>query len=81
MVKNGSEQAAKTDSATRISLLPPASEIMDRHKNDPQCLNQGRVLPVLSNQKMNSYLKEVADACDSKKKMTFHTSRHILQQP
>ena len=68
----------KTDSATRIPLLPPALEIIDRHKNDPQCLNQGRVLPVLSNQKMNSYLKEIADGCDIKKKMTFHTARHTF---
>jgi hypothetical protein len=51
---------------------------MDRHKDDPQCLNQGRVLPVLSTQKMNSYLKEIADACDIKKKMTFHTARHTF---
>lgn len=55
-----------------------ALEIIDRHKNDPQCLNQGRVLPVLSNQKMNTYLKEIADACDIKKKMTFHTARHTF---
>jgi integrase len=68
----------KTDTASRIPLLPQALEIMDRHKNDPQCLNQGRVLPVLSNQKMNSYLKEIADACDIKKKMTFHTARHTF---
>lgn len=68
----------KTDTASRIPLLPPALEIMDRHKDDPQCLNQGRVLPVLSNQKMNSYLKEIADACDIKKKMTFHTARHTF---
>jgi integrase len=68
----------KTDSATRIPLLPPALEIIDRHKYDPQCLNHGRVLPVLSNQKMNTYLKEIADACDIKKKMTFHTARHTF---
>ncbi len=68
----------KTDTASRIPLLPPALEIIDRHKNDPQWLNQGRVLPVLSNQKMNSYLKEIADACDIKKKMTFHTARHTF---
>lgn len=68
----------KTDSATRVPLLPPALEILDRHKGDPQCLNQGRLLPVLSNQKMNSYLKEIADACTIKKKMTFHTARHTF---
>jgi len=30
----------------------------------------GRLLPVLSNQKMNSYLKEIADACGITKKVT-----------
>ncbi len=68
----------KTDSATRVPLLPPAIEILDRYKNDPQCENKERLLPVLSNQKMNSYLKEIADACDISKKMTFHTARHTF---
>jgi integrase len=68
----------KTESATRIPLLPPALEIIDRYKNDPQCIIHGKVLPVLSNQKMNSYLKEIADACEIKKKMTFHTARHTF---
>lgn len=68
----------KTESATRIPLLPPALKIIDRHKDDLHCLNQGRVLPVLSNQKMNTYLKEIADACDIKKKMTFQTARHTF---
>lgn len=68
----------KTDTATRIPLLPQALEILDRYKNDPQCVNKGRLLPVLSNQKMNTYLKEIADACDITKKMTFHTARHTF---
>lgn len=68
----------KTDTATRIPLLPPALEILDRYKEDPQSLSNGRLLPVLSNQKMNSYLKEIADACEIKKKMTFHTARHTF---
>lgn len=68
----------KTDSATRVPLLPPALEILDRYKDDPQCVNRGRLLPVLTNQKMNSYLKEIADACGITKKMTFHTARHTF---
>lgn len=68
----------KTDSTTRVPLLPPALEILDRHKDDPQCVNKGRLLPVLSNQKMNTYLKEIADACGITKKMTFHTARHTF---
>ena len=68
----------KTDTTTRVPLLPPALEILERYKEHPQCLNEGRLLPVLSNQKMNSYLKEIADACEITKKMTFHTARHTF---
>ena len=68
----------KTDTATRVPLLPPALEILDRYKDDPQCLIKKRLLPVLSNQKMNTYLKEIADTCKITKKMTFHTARHTF---
>lgn len=68
----------KTETTTRVPLLPRALEILDRYKDDPQCLNKGRLLPVLSNQKMNGYLKEISDACDITKKMTFHTARHTF---
>lgn len=39
---------------------------------------EGRVLPVLSNQKMNAYLKEIADLCEISKKMTYHIARHTF---
>ena len=68
----------KTDTTTRVPLLPRALAILDRYKEDPQCLNKGRLLPVLSNQKMNNYLKEISDACKITKKMTFHTARHTF---
>lgn len=68
----------KTESATRVPLLPPAQEILDRYKDHPQCINEGLMLPVLSNQKMNAYLKEIADVCGINKKMTTHTARHTF---
>lgn len=68
----------KTDTTTRVPLLPRALAILDRYKEDHQCLNKGRLLPVLSNQKMNNYLKEISDACEITKKMTFHTARHTF---
>ena len=37
---------------------------------------KGQLLPVLSNQKLNSYLKEIADLCGINKNITFHTARH-----
>lgn len=38
----------------------------------------GLVLPVLSNQKMNAYLKEIGDVCNIKKNMTFHMARYRI---
>lgn len=68
----------KTETSTRLPLLPPAQEILDRYAEHPQCLNDGRLLPVLSNQKMNGYFKEIADICGITKKMTTHTARHTF---
>ncbi|MBX2899550.1 MAG: integrase catalytic domain-containing protein [Cyclobacteriaceae bacterium] len=61
-----------------IPLLPPAQEILNRYAEHPPCLNEGRLLPVLSNQKMNGYLKEIADLSGITKKMTTHTARHTF---
>lgn len=68
----------KTESATRIPLLPMALEILERYNNNPQCLNGDRLLPVLSNQKMNAYLSEIANLCGITKNMTMHTARHTF---
>lgn len=55
-----------------------ALEILEKYKNHPQCSNSGKLLPVLSNQKMNSYLKEIADFCGIEKELTFHIARHTF---
>lgn len=68
----------KTDTRSNIPLLPTAIAILDKYKDHPQCLNEGRLLPVLSNQKMNAYLKEIADLCDINKELTFHIARHTF---
>jgi hypothetical protein len=51
----------KTDTASRIPLLPIALQILEKYKNHPKCVNQDLLLPILSNQNMNGYLKEIAD--------------------
>ncbi|MEO5601949.1 MAG: site-specific integrase [Cyclobacteriaceae bacterium] len=71
-------ERVKTETSTRVPLLPQAMKIMDAYKDHPQCVNQGKLLPVLSNAKMNEYLKEIADRCEINKKMTFHTARHTF---
>ncbi|MDR3697721.1 site-specific integrase [Mucilaginibacter sp.] len=68
----------KTDTNSRIPLLPKALELMDAYADHPQCVNDGLLLPVLSNQKMNSYLKEIADACGITKELTYHIARHTF---
>jgi site-specific recombinase XerD len=68
----------KTDTPTRVPLLPPALALLEKYKDYPLCVRRKRLLPVSSNQKMNNYLKEIADACGITKKMTFHTSRHTF---
>lgn len=42
------------------------------------CKIKGTVLPTLSNQKMNSYLKKIADTCGIDKILTFHIARHTF---
>ncbi|MBL7885868.1 MAG: site-specific integrase [Flavobacterium sp.] len=68
----------KTDTASKIPLLPIAEEIIEKYANHPQCLNEDKLLPILSNQRMNSYLKEIADICRINKELTFHTARHTF---
>ena len=68
----------KTETTTNIPLLPQAQDIIDRYADYPPCVAKGLVLPVLSNQKMNSYLKEIADLSGITKTLTFHMARHTF---
>ena len=49
----------KTDTPSRIPLLPAASALLSLYEKNPACINTGRLLPVLSNQKMNAYCAPV----------------------
>ena len=68
----------KTDTNSKIPLLPTAQYIVDKYENHPVCKNKGNLLPILSNQKMNAYLKEIADVCGINKELTFHIARHTF---
>ena len=68
----------KTDSRTSLPLLPTALDIIEKYSKDLECEISGKLLPVKSNQKMNAYLKEIADICNINKKLTFHMSRHTF---
>ena len=68
----------KTGTASHIPLLTKALEIIEKYREHPKVLNSGKILPILSNQRMNSYLKEIADLCGITKTLTFHIARHTF---
>ncbi|MBS2211432.1 site-specific integrase [Carboxylicivirga mesophila] len=68
----------KTKSICHIPLFPNAMHILNKYADYPETLLKGRVLPVSSNQRLNSYLKELADICDIKKNLTMHMARHTF---
>ena len=68
----------KTNTVSKIPLLPMAESIITKYQDNPAVLNSGTLLPVKSNQKLNAYLKELCDICGINKKITFHTARHTF---
>jgi site-specific recombinase XerD len=52
--------------------------IIDKYENHPISNNEDKLLPILSNQKMNAYLKEIAAICEIEKELTFHIARHTF---
>ncbi|WP_417173365.1 site-specific integrase [Alistipes finegoldii] len=65
----------KTDTAVTVPLLKVPQAILKKYEGT---LPDGRLLPVLSNQKLNSYLKEIGDLCGITKNITFHLARHTF---
>ncbi|MET4082988.1 site-specific recombinase XerD [Pedobacter sp. UYP30] len=68
----------KTDTSFNVPILPKAALIIEKYKNNPRSIAKGSVFPIISNQKLNSYLKEVADLCGIKSNLTFHLARHTF---
>lgn len=66
----------KTNNMCNIPLLEPAIQLIEKYKNYPECKKNNVLLPVISNQRMNAYLKEIADLCGINKKLTTHVARH-----
>ena len=68
----------KTKNMCNIPLLDEAQKIIDRYRDHPYCQTHGVLLPVCSNQKINSYLKELADICGIRKNLSTHCARHTF---
>lgn len=65
----------KTKELISVPLLKPAIEILERYDNEEREIT-GKVLPRISNQKLNVYLKTIADLAGIKTKLTHHVARH-----
>lgn len=68
----------KTNTPSRIPLLGPALDIIAKYHDHPKSNNENTLLPVVSNQKMNAYLKEISTICGINKELTFHCARHTF---
>jgi site-specific recombinase XerD len=63
----------KTGTRANVPLLEPSKKIIEKYAG-----KSDRLIPKLSNQKMNSYLKEIADHCKIKKHLTWYVARHTF---
>lgn len=71
-------QRKKTKTTVRIPLLPEAEKIIQKYKGHPKLSRSEKLLPILSNQKTNEYLKTIAKQADVPKKLSFHAARHTF---
>ena len=65
----------KTNVQFNIRLLNIPIQILEKYKGSQK---EDKILPVISNQKLNEYLKEIADLCNITKNLTFHMARHTF---
>lgn len=65
----------KTKTPVNVPLLDIPRKLVAKYKGKTK---DGKLLPVLSNQKMNAYLKEIAGICEIDKNITFHLARHTF---
>jgi integrase len=68
----------KTDTPSVIPLLPITKKILKKYKDDPECICKDMLLPVLTNQKYNAYLKELADICHVYKELSSKIARNTF---
>ena len=68
----------KTSVMSRVPLLAYPIMLLEKYQNNHELSAQGKLIPVPSNQKMNAYLKEIADICNIPKNLTTHCARHTF---
>ncbi|MBN1414343.1 MAG: site-specific integrase [Bacteroidales bacterium] len=72
------KRRTKTNVLSNIPLLDMPKRILEKYSGHDKVKTGQALLPVPSNQKMNAYLKEIADLCGINKKLTTHAARHTF---
>lgn len=71
-------ERTKTGVRAVIPILAEANAIIKKYKNHPVYNSVGLLIPIISNQKMNAYLKEIAILCKINKQLSSHIARHTF---
>lgn len=65
----------KTDILVEVPLLGIPELIVEKYR---ELSSDNSLIPMSSNQKINAYLKEIADLCSIEKNLTYHLARHTF---
>jgi site-specific recombinase XerD len=68
----------KTSARANIPLLNVPIQIIQKYSDLELLQDEDPVIPILTNQKMNAYLKELSDMCNISKNLSFHIARHTF---
>jgi len=68
----------KTNRSVIIILLEPVSLIVEKYTDSDERKVFNKILPKISNQKVNMYLKVIADLSGINRKITHHIARHTF---
>src|SRR5690554_3621396 len=68
----------KTNTLVKVPLLSQAVQLISKYKNHSAAVANETLFLMITNQRMNGYLKEIADLCKIKKNLTFHLARHTF---
>jgi integrase len=68
----------KNNNRVRVPLLSPALRLIEHYNDYPRVLDEDFVLPKISNQKANAYLKDITALMGWTKRLTFHCARHTF---
>ena len=71
-------ERGKTKQICEIPIFDKTVALIEKYKSNPICINKNVLIPVISNQKTNFYLKEIAEKAKIQKPITCHIGRYCF---